>query len=157
MRAWYGYQTLAVDGSAFLFASYGSYVAVTEAQADSSGAVLGGLVIAGLAGVSYVLVPPIIHWAHGRMAAGFTSLGIRVLFPVAGLGVGALASEIANGSRNQVLIPIGGAAGMVAASAVDAGFLGWETTNAPATMIRTMMPKVILTRRKAFVGVSASF
>ncbi len=60
--SWYGWQTLIADGGT-LAATY-----VT----GSPIVFLGG----------YALGAPIVHWAHGNVAAGFGSLGVRVVAPI---------------------------------------------------------------------------
>lgn len=121
---WYGYQTLLVDVVPLVALPIGIVATANEAKGDNNPIV--GVTIAGLGATSYLFAAPTVHWAHGRVGIGFLSLGMRILGPVAGLGLGAVGSQIATNSKNQVGIPIGAAVGALAAMIVDGVVLGWE-------------------------------
>jgi hypothetical protein len=87
---WYGWQTLIADG-ATLALWIGGSAANTQALTDVGWA-------------SYLLAPPIIHWAHGKVGIGFASLGIRIAAPLVlgltGLAVGCAAGGSSGNSNN---------------------------------------------------------
>jgi hypothetical protein len=87
---------------------------------------------------------------------GFISLGTRLLAPAVGVAVGAIASEIANGSRNQVGIPIGAAIAPLGAIIFDAAVLGWKPAERRSGWER-LSPRVAIVNHKASVGLGAAF
>jgi hypothetical protein len=128
VRAWYAYQTLALDAL--------STVLITVGIAKWNG----DLGAAGLA--SFALGPPILHMVHGQVWKGLYDLALlRVLEPFLSAGAGATIgmligaktgcgdSDLPCGSVPGFVIGLG--AGMVAAVAVDASVLSWDTK--PAT------------------------
>lgn len=153
---WYGYQTLILDGAASILLPIGIVLGVHEAQGDNIPA--GGLALGTLGTMTYLFGGPIVHWAHGHVGIGFLSLGLRILAPIAGLGLGAVGSEIANGSKTQIGIPIGAAVGALAAMGLDGAVFGWEkpSTKEPAAEA-TFLPGLVLTRQTIAVGVTSHF
>lgn len=71
---WYGWQTLSTD--AFAYAEL--MVAVKRKS----------LLDAGIAVVTYVVAPPVVHLAHGEYARAGWSLGRRIALPLAGGAIG---------------------------------------------------------------------
>lgn len=157
---WYGYQTLIADGVAIATSSTGVALTVSEAKAGGNDAnPLPGLALAGLGATTYLLGAPIVHWAHGRVGVGFISLGMRILAPLAGLGLGAVGSELANGSKNQIGIPIGAAAGALTAVLLDATLLGWQRTSSdgvtnkpPAAAL--LLPTLVVSKQAFALGMT---
>ena len=134
VRAWYGYQTLALDALSTLLITVG----IAKWNGD--------LGAAGLA--SFAFGPPILHMVHGQVWKGLYDLGLlRVAGPFLSAGLGATIgmligaktgcgggdSDLPCGSVPGLVIGLG--AGMVAAVAVDASVFSWEsrpaTTNSP--------------------------
>ncbi len=112
---WYGWQILIVDGMSLLV------MPVMAARTGSSGVV--ALAVGG-----YALGGPIVHLAHGEVARGFGSLGLRVGLPL----VGALGGAMVEGSSCHGELcglrgaAIGGALGVVAALVIDPAALAYE-------------------------------
>jgi len=74
---WYGWQTLIADGASLA-------VGVTGAYFDSSRGTMTASTMGIATGViGYAVAPPMIHWGHGHVAAGFESLGLRTGLPIA--------------------------------------------------------------------------
>ncbi len=86
-KVWYGYQTLVIDGIAL--------ATLLGGVASKSGPVTG----VGLG--TYVLGTPIVHMAHGNIGPGFGSLGLRLIVPLIGSGIGAIAGLIVGSSQQQ--------------------------------------------------------
>jgi hypothetical protein len=155
---WYGYQTLLLDVVPLVAMPVGIVSTVHEAKGDNNPIV--GVTVVGLGATSYLFGAPIVHWAHGRVAIGFLSLGIRILAPIAGLGLGAVGSEIATNSKNQDGIPVGAAVGALAAMIFDGAVLGWEKVpdqagaKAPAV---GFVPAVVVTKQAFSLGVTSRF
>ena len=159
---WYGYQTLLLDVVPLVAVPVGGVLAAEEGRADGNPIV--GVSVLGVGASAYLLGGPIVHWAHGRVGVGFLSLGLRVLGPLAGLGLGAVTSEIATGSKNQDGIPVGAALGALAAIVFDGAVLGWQkvpderaparATKAPAM---SFAPSVVVTKQALSLGVASSF
>jgi hypothetical protein len=146
---WYGWQTLAVDGTslALIFAGAG-------ARAD---------VVAGIGGFGAVLGAPVVHFVHDRVGAGFGSLGLRVALPLAGAAIGASAANC--DGHHEMFCGIGEAGvgfivGAAAAIVIDAAVLARETVvdEGPVPM-RTLRltPIVDPNRRLGAVAVSGAF
>jgi hypothetical protein len=124
-KVWYGYQTLIADG-----ASAGLFFA-------GIGTGTSPMTVAGY--LTFVLATPVIHMVHGNIGPGFGSMGIRLLLPPIGMGVGALAGVIiagtngsgsldrfgngANGAINGLVI--GGLLGAAGCVLIDAAGLGY--------------------------------
>jgi hypothetical protein len=113
--SWYGWQTLAADGTSLLVLPIAAGVSQSPA--------LGVVAVAG-----YFLAPPFIHGAHGRWSMFAASLGLRVLTPVLG---GLLGSALDHDCRGDLCIPVGAgigvAVGVLGAVALDASLLSYET------------------------------
>lgn len=137
-KVWYGYQTLIADGAALTLPIIG---AASDGQ-SSSRAALGTMSL-----ISYAVTPAVIHMAHGHIGKGFGDLALRVVTPVA-TGIGGLFIGAAIGAGQAdgkdpltgtvtILVyeiyggMVGLVTGVVAASAIDAGLLAWETAPAP--------------------------
>jgi len=151
---WYGYQTLAADGAAAVLLSGGLALTVHDLHADGDSIPVLGVGLTAVGFGAYCLGGPITHFSHGHAGKGFASLGVRVAGPLVGLGLGALASDIATHSKNQVGIPIGAAAGALGAMALDASVLAWEKKPAPTYSV---MPGLIVTNRTRFIGLTGRF
>lgn len=120
---WYGWQTLATDGAA---------VALTGLSLASDGSTSRAMFGVGGLG-AFVLGGPIVHAAHGRWGAAAGSLALRVVTPLGGAVVGALAGASASeddgvvGLANAVVgMLVGFTIGTGAASAVDSAALAHE-------------------------------
>jgi hypothetical protein len=161
---WYGWQTLLVDAGSLALLAAG-----VKAQSTTVG---------DLAGVSYVVGPPVVHVAHGRVGPGigdaFLRLGVPVAFAVVG---GLIAADTASQDRSSedagLPVWLGGAAiglviGVVAAVALDAAALAWEpgTHSSPSTRGGsahvTLMPRLTFTGdaehgRTGWMGIGGSF
>jgi hypothetical protein len=145
---WYGGQTLAVDG-----ASVGLLLVAAGTDAP---------VVAGIAAFGYALGPPIVHFTHGRVAAGFGSLALRVGLPLLGGSLGASAAtchaeEIYCGLAEA---GVGILIGISAAITIDAAVLARETVTveepAPMSALR-LVPVFEPHRGTAGLGVAGSF
>jgi hypothetical protein len=124
---WYGWQTLLLDAPAF----------PTALVAGATESVHLALLALGW----YVLAPPFVHFAHGRVGTGFGSLGVRVGMPIVGAivgaGVGAAATGggrctwICEGVGSGALIGFG--LGLLSAVTIDAAVLSHETSKDSAS------------------------
>jgi hypothetical protein len=151
---WYGYPSLLFDVSAAALIPAGIAVTIEEGGDDFP---IKGFSLIALGGSAYLFGPPSVHWIRGRVGVGFLSMGLRLLSPVAGLGLGALASDIATGSRNQIGIPIGAVVGAVAAAGVDAAVLAWDKGPRGVSSPYTVLPDLVIARRAATIGVAGAF
>lgn len=119
-REWYGWQVLLVDA--------GSILVMIGGAAAQSGAV------AGTGGLIYLGGPAVVHWAHGNVAKGFGSMGLRLGAPFAGallgFGVGAASCSSDRTSCAAVGAGLGFLGGYLAGIAVDAGLLAYEDVKA---------------------------
>lgn len=116
---WYGWQPLVADGLTFT---------VFMASAFNTHRNGSGILLA--TGASYLLVPPIIHLAHGRPGIAAASLGLRLGVPLgAALLGGGLASGCGDGYCGIAGAALGFVVGIVAASAIDVGALSNEEGN----------------------------
>lgn len=118
---WYGWQTLTVDGASLTTALLGS---------GTQTAALGYLSLGGL-----LLGSPIVHFAHGRVGAGFGSLALRGGLPILGgiIGYAAAGSCRENPNTHGFLgdcflhgfgeMLLGGLLGLAGAIAIDAAVL----------------------------------
>lgn len=97
----------------------------TGSGASPRGGDRGGVLLAAVG--SYLLVPPIIHLAHGRPGIAAASFGLRLGVPLGGalFGVGA-SSGCGDGYCRLAGAALGFVVGVVAASAIDAGALSNE-------------------------------
>src|SRR5262245_7305404 len=71
-RSWYGWQTLAIDGTAFATWTVTSLVGKTQARPPVSTVNLAGRGV-------YLLGAPIVHAVHGKPGAAIGSLALRAL------------------------------------------------------------------------------
>ncbi len=145
--AWYGWQTLLVDGGVI-----GAALAMRNPWVF-----LGG----------YTLGAPLVHVAHGNVLKGLGSLGIRVAAP---LTVGAVYSVVSasnpkpsrTGHEGEEAVSVAVLAGGIAAIAIDAAFLArGERTVAPAPPPRPsgvrVEPHVSASRGGAYAGIGGTF
>jgi hypothetical protein len=118
---WYGYQTLGVDLGALALLAL-------SVQSES-----GGLALASLG--TYVVGPPIVHFAHGNIGKGFGDLGLRLGLPVGGALVGVGFACVLGGCGGHGDFAgyaaafgglVGGASGGVAAMIIDWALLSRE-------------------------------
>ena len=146
---WYGWQTLAVDGI-----SIGLFLAAASGDLPT---------LEGIAAVGYAAGPPVVHFAHGRVAAGFGSLGLRVALPFFGAAIGA-STVNCSGSEDMFCgldqAAIGVLVGMTLAVGIDAAVLARETVTekgpAPVRTLR-LVPVVDPHRRVAELDVTGVF
>ena len=120
---WYGWQVLLAD--------------VVGGTLSSAGAIANesGLVIAG--GAVQIIGPPTIHWLHGRVGVGFSSLGLRVGGPLVG-GLAAAGIQVAAGFNiDWIGVGLGASAGALIAAVVDVAALSHERISRPQTALRT--------------------
>jgi hypothetical protein len=110
-RSWYGWQILLLDGLGL-----GLSVAGILAQTPAIGGTGLGIFLAG---------GPAVHFAHGNVATGFASLGLRaggtMLFSFVGLLF--VLHDTLSDANWAILLASGGAA----VSAIDAGLLSYDT------------------------------
>jgi hypothetical protein len=119
---WYGAPIIIADGVSTLVATVG-------------GVATGGVLTAVGAG-TFILVPPIIHWARGNVAKGFGSLGLRVGMPAGGTLIGGIVGVVASGNCSGDFCAfaglalgglIGGGLGIIGASVVDSAVLAHDS------------------------------
>lgn len=164
-REWYGWQVLLVDA--------GSLVVMIGGAAAQSGAVgaTGGLI--------YLGGPAVVHFAHGNVAKGLGSMGLRLGAPLAGtlLGFGIGAASCSS-SREQTScvgagMALGFLGGYLAGISIDAGLLAYEDVKAdqpaqaasrhtaprvakPAPSLR-VLPSAAVTPQGGSVGLVGTF
>lgn len=123
---WYGWQVLLAD-------VVGGALSSAGALANES-----GLVIAG--GAVQLVGPPTIHWLHGRVGAGFGSLGLRVGGPLLG-GLAAAGIQDASGFNiDSIGVGLGAATGALIAAVIDVAVLSHERVSRPQTELRAHRP-----------------
>jgi hypothetical protein len=143
-KVWYGWQTLITDGAALAVLT----AANTSAQQGNSAEG-----IAALAGATFLLGGPIVHWANGQTGRGFASLGIRAGTPVAGFLI------LADGIENRSVFRAGlGVSLLIAwipgAIAIDAAVLARKEV--PASRV-SVAPLVAPTRGGGTFGLGGTF
>lgn len=121
-RRWYGWQTLATDGSALLL--IGASISTGSGNSDSAAATFGF----GALG-AYALGGPIVHFAHANVGRGLASLGMRVGAPVLLGYAGVLLENCGNGGGE--FCGLGGAvlgfsAGVISAVVIDSAVLAFD-------------------------------
>ncbi|MBK6533452.1 MAG: hypothetical protein IPF99_28835 [Deltaproteobacteria bacterium] len=133
---WYGWQILIVDLAAITLASASLGVGSTTGYYTAGGLqLLGG---------------PIVHWSHGRVGAGFGSLGLRLLVPVAAGVLGSM--------KGTTGLLVGASLGSLAAIVVDIAALANEPAQArPAARVGAWSPTIALTPREFGLGVVGTF
>jgi hypothetical protein len=162
-KTWYGYQTLTVDAL--------SFAAMIGGLAGRTGGVLAGGYVA------FLLGTPVVHMVHGNLGPGFGSIGLRLLVPVIGLGVGAISGLFIGGSHGEGLDAVGNGASGAATGAVvgalvgglgcmliDAAGLAYAkekveaTARAPRTLkLGSVTPTFAVQKDHASVGVVGTF
>ncbi len=135
---WYGWQTLTADALSMgaLFATKGD------------GATVGF--------VGYLAGAPIIHAAHGNVAKGAGSVGLRLALPVIGGGIG-LAAANCNGPSGVCpfeAFGFGFLGGMGAAVVIDSAALAYERR---PPRLAGVLPNVVVSHGGAVVTASGSF
>jgi hypothetical protein len=162
---WYGWQTLMTDGAALAM-----LIGALAAKNDRVGNTL-----APLAGLTYVLGGPIVHWAHRHGGIGAASLGIRLGAPIGlgllGFGIGtAIDGGKSRGLDSAALAGtvLGFLAGFPTAIALDAAVLAREDVEDDTPEVRDtqvklqrpsfeLYPDVQTSRTGAQVGVRGTF
>jgi hypothetical protein len=168
-KVWYGYQTLIADAI-----TLGLLVGGTASR--SGGAVTTGY-------VGFLLGTPIVHMVHGNLGPGFASIGIRLMLPLIGMGVGAVVGVIsggtqgsgdlerfgngANGAINGLVIGgFIGAAGCVAIDALGFAYTKERTDERANNMLRPKLrqqpwfrlaPAVDVQKDRASLGITGRF
>lgn len=132
---WYGWQILLIDAGSIALGSALAYTAIDKSSPGigvASGAVLVG---------GYGFGGPVVHWRHGNLGRGLTSLGLRLLVPIAtGLMVmprvgttdqtvcaGAEPCRSSHGMSPATGLTLGLLIGGVLVSGLDAGLLAHDT------------------------------
>jgi hypothetical protein len=105
-RYWYGGQTLLSDGIAI-----GLWLA-SAGVAGASGSGAGAQPVGLLGTLTYILVPPIIHFEHQQIGKGVASLALRLALPIAGILVGYIAFSSCDGDDADVCQAAGLSAGL---------------------------------------------
>jgi hypothetical protein len=164
-RAWYGWQTLLVDGAAT-----GLLVASIPIQSNDANV---PLFVGGLG--TFALGAPIAHVAHDHPWRGLGSLGLRLGLPAIGLAVGAMVAPTVAGDHpndttgagavSEMIAGglVGAGIGAVAAMAIDASVLAWDSGPAAprdssrAQSFARIAPNVGVTPRGASVGLAGTF
>jgi hypothetical protein len=159
-QVWYGWQALIPDSVAYVATLAGGF-------ADARGAVALGLITWGLG-------TPIVHMAHAEVGRGFASIGMRIMLPLVGSGIGALAGLIANAGKRSA-DEIGDAAGTGAiigafvgaggCTLVDVLALGYKrqkvetaiTSTEQRTRWLTIAPTMNIGKDRAAIGIGGSF
>lgn len=136
-RAWYGYQTLLTDGAAALL--FGG-MRLTETKAgdetdppkkNPAPVVLGALAV-GVYGVG----APLVHLLNGEGRSGLYSLGGRLLFPLAGAGLGALTGlALGKSPSENPLFVASVAVGLLTMPVIDAVALAWRRAPEPSVSL----------------------
>jgi hypothetical protein len=156
-KVWYGWQGLITDGVALTFTLAGMFSRT------------GTLTTIGL--ITYGLGFPIVHMAHGDVGRGFGSIGMRVLLPLLGAGIGAIAAVAAEprGDRGDAAgdgALVGAFIGGGGASLVDATALGYKSekveANGPPAARRdapalSIAPLFSAYRGRASIGLAGRF
>ena len=159
-RHWYGWQVLLVDLGA---------LALSSAALGS-----GSTALTYVAGGIQLFVPPIVHWSHGRVGAGFSSMGIRLAFPLMGTLAAYSATNCTFTNVGNPSLPvredcsprvtamvIGLGIGQIIASIVDIASLSYESTSPPAAQRTPRGPQwsasIVPTAHGLEMGVVGSF
>jgi hypothetical protein len=93
LSRWYGWQTLLVDAASLTVGAGGHALGVDGEFLSTATAT------AGVAG--YVLAAPTIHWLHGQRERAGWSLGLRLVLPMAAVGVAAIVGASAHSSSEH--------------------------------------------------------
>ena len=165
---WYGWEQLASDAGSTLLA-LGALGMSNEANGTP-----GEFLAVGSAG-GYLVASPLIHSIHGHPMKALLAVGLRLALPALtgaiGYSIGSAAEQSANavpqdsGTANRgaqyypaaytvFAIPIGMAIAMI----VDDGFLAREEkTPAPARVMPTIEPRIVVVAGGATAGVGGTF
>jgi hypothetical protein len=137
---WYGSHNLIVDGAV-------TALIIGGGAAESSAALSAGA-------IGYLIGSPIVHWAHGNVAEGFGSLGLRVA--AAGvLLVGTamcVSSALGGTSDGGCAVAVAGALSVPAVVAIDAAVLAYEEVPTAQVSSTRVVPWMNESRRA--VGVN---
>lgn len=110
-KVWYGYQTLIADAVSFGLLVGG--IASRTSEVTTTGY------------LAFLLATPTVHMVHGNVGPGFGSIGLRLLVPLIGMGVGALTGLIVGSNQgNGSLDSFGRGATGAATGAVVGGLIG---------------------------------
>jgi hypothetical protein len=157
-RRWYGWQTLIIHGIA------ATIVLVTMPASEGEAAPVVVPVAIGAA----TFGGPIVHWAHGKVAAGFASLGLNIAGTFGGATFGALVGGIVDtvedGSSGYGWI-VGAFFGMpfgaVAGFALDLSLLSFEEPEKqpepPKPPSVSLVPTLRIDGERAVIGVAGLF
>ena len=122
-RRWYGWQTLATDGSALLL--IGASISTASGGSDSASATLGFAALG-----AYALGGPIAHFAHANVGRGLASLGMRVGGPVLLGYAGYLLENCGSGGGHEFCgvggLLLGVSAGIIGAVVIDSAVLAFD-------------------------------
>jgi len=153
-RKWYGWQTLAADGTSLAALTVAVVLSNRAARGSDQKGVSAnatGLVWFGLLG--YELGPGVIHFVHKNPGRGFASMGVRLGLPLAGAIVGAAAASSCSGfACEEGGAGLGIALGMAGAIALDAAVFAYEDPQKPNPHGLALAPLLSLTPRQAWVG-----
>jgi len=115
-KTWYGWQLMIADVTSFalLFPTSGATA------------------------ITYLVVPPLIHAAHGQGWRAGTSIGLRLGVPLVAMLVAASASSGSCTNDSDELCALGPAAfgllvGVIVAAAIDDAAVAWEVSDDPAS------------------------
>jgi hypothetical protein len=160
---WYGYQTLAADGSALAFVALSGAVSNDGAKTGFGLAALG----------SYAIAPAIIHAVNGHPWRGVGDAAIRLAAPVAagflGAMIGAAAYKPSNDPNaglsdafgmmgaEMVGLEIGVLTGIAAAVTIDAAVLAKDEVPAAAPKTASITPLAGPTKNGFTAGVGGTF
>ncbi|MBX3201547.1 MAG: hypothetical protein KF894_25650 [Labilithrix sp.] len=110
-KVWYGYQTLIADAVSFGLLVGG--IASRTSEVTTTGY------------LAFLLATPTVHMVHGNVGPGFGSIGLRLLVPLIGMGVGALTGLIVGSTQGSGgLDDIGRGANGPATGAAVGGLIG---------------------------------
>lgn len=141
-RPWYGWQILITDVAAAGFVLAGSSDRSSEGTMYT------------LAGFTYVLGGPIVHWGHGYAGRGWGSFGMRIGLPIGGALAGLVADSHDSGAAVGGLV-----LGYLAAVVLDITVLGFEKDEAPRAPVSrpVVAPTASLTQHGGMLGVQGIF
>jgi hypothetical protein len=141
---WYGWKTLFVD-CVSLAALLGGAVAESPP-----------VIVAGWSG--YLVVSPLIHFAHGEPLNGLGSIGLRLGVPAAGGLIGAIVPyECSTLLCDLEPVVIGILIGMGTAVALDAAFLGYRRNDHAASTTPRLTPTFSIAGGRTALGVAGTF
>ena len=129
---WYGWQTLLADAASLTAVASGLALG-NDGSFSSTAAIATGA-------TGYVLAAPVIHWRHDQLERAGGSLALRLVLPMAALGVGAIVTPSSEHCpakseaeyerycepRFKRVTTVAVVSGLLAASFIDAVVLAWE-------------------------------